>query len=554
MSKRIFIDGNINSELCIIATDGQEINYFDYSDELIASKKNNIYLGIVSRVEPSLQAAFIDFGSEKKAFLPFDEIHPSYFKIPHNEKLIETDKNKPTNETDEKQNKKHFLSFYRKYKIQDVIKKDQVLLIQIVKEERGTKGAAITTFISLPGRYSVLLPNNSSNGGVSKKIANPLDRKRLKKLHDGFNLPDGMSIIIRTNAISAEDEDIIADFNYLRKLWTKIREETLKSKAPKLISELDTPIIKVARDLNQRSVDEIIFSDLKTMKEYKKLEGEFSVNKNKKITHYKEKLPLFESYGIKNPINLLSEENIYMKSGGYLVINPTEALTSVDINSGRSTSEKNIEITALNTNLEACDEIFKQVQLRNIAGLIVIDFIDMSINGNNNKVERKIKELFYKDRARVQLTKISQFGLMEISRQRIGQSIYETFFKKCECCNGNGLRKTKSIIIHNIITLIKNLNSLDITKEYEINIDKSFFGENKIEIIKRIKSLKLKFDVKFIEIEENLIHKIFEIDQKIVELINNKSKENIVKNTTPENNSEKSYRRKIKKKIVEDIT
>ena len=554
MSKRIFIDGNINSELCIIATDGQEINYFDYSDDLIASKKNNIYLGIVSRVEPSLQAAFIDFGSEKKAFLPFDEIHPSYFKIPHNEKLIETDKDKPTNETDEKQNKKHFLSFYRKYKIQDVIKKDQVLLIQIVKEERGTKGAAITTFISLPGRYSVLLPNNSSNGGVSKKIANPLDRKRLKKLHDGFNLPDGMSIIIRTNAISAEDEDIIADFNYLRKLWTKIREETLKSKAPKLISELDTPIIKVARDLNQRSVDEIIFSDLKTMKEYKKLESEFSVNKNKKITHYKEKLPLFESYGIKNPINSLSEENIYMKSGGYLVINPTEALTSIDINSGRSTSEKNIEITALNTNLEACDEIFKQVQLRNIAGLIVIDFIDMSINGNNNKVERKIKELFYKDRARVQLTKISQFGLMEISRQRIGQSIYETFFKKCECCNGNGLRKTKSIIIHNIITLIKNLNSLDITKEYEINIDKSFFGENKIEIIKRIKSLKLKFDVKFIEIEENLIHKIFEIDQKIIELINNKSKENIIKNTTPENNSEKSYRRKIKKKIVEDIT
>jgi ribonuclease E len=288
------------------------------------------------------------------------------------------------------------------------------------------------------------------------------------------------------------------------------------------------------------------------MKEYKKLEGEFSVNKNKKITHYKEKLPLFESYGIKNPINSLSEENIYMKSGGYLVINPTEALTSVDINSGRSTSEKNIEITALNTNLEACDEIFKQVQLRNIAGLIVIDFIDMSISGNNNKVERKIKELFYKDRARVQLTKISQFGLMEISRQRIGQSIYETFFKKCECCNGNGLRKTKSIIIHNIITLIKNLNSLANAEKYEINIDKSFFTENKIEIIKRIKSLKLKFDIKFIEIEKDLIHKTFEIDQKIVELLNNKSKENIIKNTTPDNNSEKSYRRKIKKKIVED--
>ena len=554
MSKRIFIDGSINSELCIIATDGQEINYFDYSDDLIASKKNNIYLGIVSRVEPSLQAAFIDFGSEKKAFLPFDEIHPSYFKIPHNEKLIETKDDKNNDAEEEKQNRKNFLSFYRKYKIQDVIKKDQVLLIQIVKEERGTKGAAITTFISLPGRYSVLLPNNSSNGGVSKKISNPLDRKRLKKLHDGFNLPDGMSIIIRTNAISAEDEDIIADFNYLRKLWTKIREETLKSKAPKLISELDTPIIKVARDLNQRSVDEIIFSDLKTMKEYKKLESEFSVNKNKKITHYKEKLPLFESFGIKNPINSLSEENIYMKSGGYLVINPTEALTSIDINSGRSTSEKNIEITALNTNLEACEEIFKQVQLRNIAGLIVIDFIDMSINGNNNKVERKIKELFYKDRARVQLTKISQFGLMEISRQRIGQSVYETFYKKCECCNGNGLRKTKSIIFHNIISLIKNLNSLDKTDEYEIQIDKTFFQENKAELVKRVKALKLKFNVKFIEVEEGLMHKVFEIDKKILELINNKSKENIIKNNIPESNSDKSYRRKIKKKSIEEIT
>jgi len=554
MSKRIFIDGSINSELCIIATDGQEINYFDYSDDLIASKKNNIYLGIVSRVEPSLQAAFIDFGSEKKAFLPFDEIHPSYFKIPHNEKLIETKDDKNNDAEEEKQNRKNFLSFYRKYKIQDVIKKDQVLLIQIVKEERGTKGAAITTFISLPGRYSVLLPNNSSNGGVSKKISNPLDRKRLKKLHDGFNLPDGMSIIIRTNAISAEDEDIIADFNYLRKLWTKIREETLKSKAPKLISELDTPIIKVARDLNQRSVDEIIFSDLKTMKEYKKLESEFSVNKNKKITHYKEKLPLFESFGIKNPINSLSEENIYMKSGGYLVINPTEALTSIDINSGRSTSEKNIEITALNTNLEACEEIFKQVQLRNIAGLIVIDFIDMSINGNNNKVERKIKELFYKDRARVQLTKISQFGLMEISRQRIGQSVYETFYKKCECCNGNGLRKTKSIIFHNIISLIKNLNSLDKTDEYEIQIDKTFFQENKVELLKRVKALKLKFNVKFIEVEEGLMHKVFEIDKKILELINNKSKENIIKNNIPESNSDKSYRRKIKKKSIEEIT
>ncbi len=550
MSKRIFIDGSINSELCIIATDGQEINYFDYSDDLVSNKKNNIYLGTVSRVEPSLQAAFIEFGSEKKAFLPFDEIHPSYFKIPHNEKINLNENRKNTEYEDERENKKQFLSFYRKYKIQDVIKKDQVLLIQIVKEERGTKGAAITTFISLPGRYSVLLPNNSSAGGVSKKISNPLDRKRLKKLHDNFNLPEGMSLIIRTNAISAEDEDIIADFNYLRKLWTKIREDTLKSKAPLLITELDTPIIKIARDFNQRTIDEIIFSDLKTMNLYKKLEKDFSVKTNKKITHYKEKSPLFENYGIKNPINSLTEENIYLKSGGYLVINPTEALTSIDINSGRATSEKNIEITALNTNLEACIEIFKQVQLRNIAGLIVIDFIDMNINSNNLKVERKIKELFYKDRSRVQINKISQFGLMEISRQRIGQSIYETFYKKCECCEGNGFKKTKSITIHNIIDMIKGLNATGNKDDVEIAIDQRFFEENSTEIKNKVKAVKPSFKINF-TCKSNL-QNLFEFNEELHNKVKNNTKDMLEKNKIKDISTDKTYRRKIKKKLVEN--
>ena len=550
MSKRIFIDGSINSELCIIATDGQEINYFDYSDDLVSNKKNNIYLGTVSRVEPSLQAAFIEFGSEKKAFLPFDEVHPSYFKIPHNEKINLNENRKNTENEDERENKKQFLSFYRKYKIQDVIKKDQVLLIQIVKEERGTKGAAITTFISLPGRYSVLLPNNSSAGGVSKKISNPLDRKRLKRLHDNFNLPEGMSLIIRTNAISAEDEDIIADFNYLRKLWTKIREDTLKSKAPLLITELDTPIIKIARDFNQRTIDEIIFSDLKTMNLYKKLEKDFSVKTNKKIIHYKEKSPLFENYGIKNPINSLTEENIYLKSGGYLVINPTEALTSIDINSGRATSEKNIEITALNTNLEACIEIFKQVQLRNIAGLIVIDFIDMNINSNNLKVERKIKELFYKDRSRVQINKISQFGLMEISRQRIGQSIYETFYKKCECCEGNGFKKTKSITIHNIINMIKGLNATGNKDDVEIAIDQRFFEENSVKIKNKIKTIKPSFKINF-TYKSNL-QNLFEFNEELLNKVKNSTKDMLEKNKIKDISTDKTYRRKIKKKIVEN--
>ncbi len=549
MSKRIFIDGNINSELSIIAVDGQEINYFDYSDDLATSKKNNIYLGIISRVEPSLQAAFIEFGSEKKAFLPFDEIHPSYFKIPHNEKIF-TNNEKSNDIDDEKESKKHFLSFYRRYKIQDVIKKDQVLLIQIVKEERGTKGAAVTTFISLPGRYSVLLPNNSSTGGVSKKISNPLDRKRLKKLHDNFNLPEGMSLIIRTNAISAEDEDIIADFNFLRKLWTRIREDTLKSKAPILISELDTPIIKVARDFNQRSIEEIIFSDLKTMKLYKKLEKDFSVKSNKKFTHYKDKLPLFESYGIKNPINSLTEEYIYLKSGGYLVINPTEALTSIDINSGRSTSEKNIEITALNTNLEASYEIFKQVQLRNIAGLVVIDFIDMNINANNLKVERKIKELFYKDKSRVQINKISQFGLMEISRQRIGPSIYETFYNKCDCCDGSGFKKTDSIIIHNIISNIKGINAIGNKDKVDIKIDENFYNKNSKKINKKIELIDITFKVSFTK--ENMPKEVYEFNQDLINKVKNNNREIVEKNKIQDSNNDKSYRRKIKKKIIEN--
>ena len=549
MSKRIFIDGNIDSELCIIAADGQEINYFDYSDDLATTKKNNIYLGTVSRVEPSLQAAFIEFGSEKKGFLPFDEIHPSYFKIPHNEKIL-INQNEKNNEIDDiKESKKKFLSFYRKYKIQDVIKKDQVLLIQIVKEERGTKGAAMTSFISLPGRYSVLLPNNTSTGGVSKKISNPLDRKRLKKLHDNFNLPEGMSLIIRTNAISGEDEDIVADFSYLRKLWTKIREDTLKSKAPVLITELDTPIIKIARDFNQRTIDEIIFSDLKTMKLYKKLEKDFSVKSNKKILHYKDKLPLFENYGIKNPINSLTEENIYLKSGGYLVINPTEALTSIDINSGRSTSEKNIEITALNTNLEAAEEIFKQIQLRNIAGLIVIDFIDMNINTNNTKVERKIRELFYKDRSRIQMTKISQFGLMEISRQRIGQSIYETFYTKCDCCGGSGFKKSNSIIINNIISSVKSINAIENNEDIEILIDEDFYNKNSKVINKKIKLINLSFEVKFTS--KSMPIDVFEFDQELISKVKNNTKEFIDKIKTDDSNNEKSYRRKIKKKLVE---
>jgi len=575
MSKKIFIEGTTNTELSITATNDQKIEYFDFSVEESKSKKSNIYLCTVSRVEPSLQAAFVDYGEDKKAFLPFDEIHPSYFKIPQSDKVTdEAGEVKDDNFDQEKNNKKNFLDFYRKYKIQDVIKKDQVILIQIIKEERGSKGAAVSTFISLPGRYCVLLPNNSATGGVSKKISSPQDRKRLKTIHEKLNLPEGMSLIIRTNATDSDEEDINSDFDYLKKLWTDIRTETLKSKAPKLIYEIDSPLIKIIRDIYNDSYDEIVVSNPQTYKEFKKIEKDFTNSGKSLIKQFKGEGALLESNGIKNPIAGLSNTNVYMKSGSYLVINPTEALTSFDINSGKSTSEKNIEITALNTNLEACDEIYNQVVLRNIAGLIVIDFIDMTSNANNFKVEKKMRQLFQNDKSRVQMNKISQFGLMEISRQRVGHSIYEIFFNTCECCDGNGFIKSKNIIFQEITSTIKNIIAVEKIEEIDLKIDKDFFIDNKDELLERIKIFlpkKIKINYfceekinKYFEFNNNLLEKIahnlkntqIKLSEKQVKLSNKEikkseeSEESNIKDTKSDN---KRYTRKIKKK-TSDVT
>ena len=567
MPKKIFIEGTTSTELSITATNEQKIEYFDFSVEESKSKKSNIYLCTVSRVEPSLQAAFVEYGEEKKAFLPFDEIHPSYFKIPQSDKETEEVTTTDSDDRDqEKTNKKNFLDFYRKYKIQDVIKKDQVILIQIIKEERGSKGAAVSTFISLPGRYCVLLPNNSATGGVSKKISNPQDRKRLKTIHEKLNLPEGMSLIIRTNATDSNADDINSDFDYLKKLWTDIRTETLKSKAPKLIYEIDSPLIKIIRDIYNDSYDEIVVSSPKTYKEFKKIEKDFTNSKKSLVKQFKGEGALLESNGIKNPIAGLSNTNVYMKSGSYLVINPTEALTSFDINSGKSTSEKNIEITALNTNLEACDEIYNQVVLRNIAGLIVIDFIDMTSNANNFKVEKKMRQLFQNDKSRVQMNKLSQFGLMEISRQRIGHSIYEIFFNKCECCDGNGLIKSKNIIFQEITSTIKNIIAIEKTKEIDLKIDKDFYAKCKDELLERIniflpKKIKINYlcdekNNKYFEFDNNLLEKIahslknkqIKLSEELVKLNDKENKEIKESNIEETKNDNKKYSRKIKKK------
>ncbi len=572
MSKRIFIEGNNNTELSIVATNGQNIEYFDFSAKESKTKKNNIYLCTVSRVEPSLQAAFVDYGEDKKAFLPFDEIHPSYFKIPQSDQEIKNIDNKEVEVVDdEKTNKRNFLDFYRKYKIQDVIKKDQVLLMQIIKEERGSKGASVSTFISLPGRFCVLLPNNSASGGVSKKISNPQERRKLKSIHENLNLPDGMSLIIRTNATGSSELDIQTDFEYLKKLWTDVRSKTLKSKAPKLIYELDSPLIKIVRDVYNTSYEEVLVSDLQTFKEFKNIEKDFNSEKTV-FKHYKKKGPLLEAYGIKNPINTLTKTNVYLKSGSYLVINPTEALTSFDINSGKSTSQKNIEITALNTNLEACEEIYNQVILRNIAGLIVIDFIDMTSNANNFQVEKKMRILFQNDKSRVQMNKISQFGLLEISRQRVGKSIYEVFYNKCECCDGEGLVKIKNVILLEITSILKNIVILKGIKLLNIKIKENFYELNHEEIMERITSI-LPTSIKVNMEKSNDIESIYEFDKDIIEKISINFKQELLKIkkeiVEPEKNipekknkiprikktknqeipeEEKKYRRKIKKK------
>ncbi|HEY6661849.1 MAG TPA: ribonuclease E/G [Sphingomicrobium sp.] len=503
MSMRMLIDARHPEETRVAVVKGNRIEEFDFESVEHKQLKGNIYLAKVTRVEPSLQAAFVDYGGNRHGFLAFSEIHPDYYQIPkadreallreeaehaaEEERLrsaeldddfgdsdsdddrerdndreesdyengngdgdeaeqpadVGSESNRsPVDESAADELRKKRQALRRRYKIQDVIQRRQVLLVQVVKEERGNKGAALTSYLSLAGRYCVLMPNTSHGGGISRKISNGADRKRLKSIMGDLNLPKTMGLIVRTAGLQRTKVEIKRDFDYLARLWDEIRERTLGSTAPALIYR-DSDLIKRAiRDLYHRDIDEVIVEGDEGFKAARGFMKLLMPSHVRRVKQHSETTPLFQRYGAEDQLSAMYQPMVQLKSGGYLVINPTEALVSIDINSGRSTREHNIEQTAYNTNIEAAAEIARQLRLRDMAGLIVIDFIDMEQNSHVRKVEKAMKDALKNDRARIQVGRISSFGLMEMSRQRLRTGVLEASTKACPHCEGTGLMRT----------------------------------------------------------------------------------------------------------------
>ncbi len=485
MTKRMLIDATHVEETRVVIVDGTKLDELDIETSTKKQLKGNIYLAKVARVEPSLQAAFVDYGGNRHGFLAFNEIHPDYYQIPVadrealKEALLEEDKDDEheteadaetesaeDEESDERivetvsENEADEVAARRfkqikKYKIQEVIHRGQVLLVQVIKEERGNKGAALTTYLSLAGRYCVLMPNNARGGGVSRKITNAADRKRLKGIVSKLPLPTGMSVIVRTAGKERTSLEIKRDYDYLIKTWVQIRETTMESSAPALIHEEGNLIKRALRDMYTRDIEEILIegeSEYKMARDFMKM---LTPSHAKKVKLYKdETIPLFFRYQVEAQLEALHSNIVQLKSGAYLVMDQTEALVAIDVNSGRATKERNIEETALKTNLEAADEIARQLRLRDMAGLVVIDFIDMEEARNNHAIERRMKEALKRDRARVQMGRITGFGLMELSRQRLHSSFIETSYSVCPHCRGKGMiRSTQSASIHTLHVL-----------------------------------------------------------------------------------------------------
>ncbi|MEZ0260543.1 MAG: ribonuclease E/G [Alphaproteobacteria bacterium] len=559
MTKRMLIDATHPEETRVAVVTGSRLDEYDFETVVRKQLKGNIYLVKVTRVEPSLQAAFVDFGGNRHGFLPFPEIHPDYYRIPiaDREALLAEERalaaeqaaredeedaaelaaqgqsiedfddeeedgtedeanaaaddyvpkhtgsiaeeiardgviSEPEEDNDEEEASSetsseeqhpapqesalsegaapaseggeqpapekddvetvggdaveqpvYRSSIKRRYKIQEVIKRNQIMLIQIAKEERGNKGAAVTSYISLPGRYCVLMPNSPRGGGVSRKVSNAKDRQRLKKILIELNVPEGMSVILRTAGVSRSKAEIKRDLDYLLRLWDQIRELTLQSTAPALIYEEGNLIKRAIRDLYRREIDEVHVAGEEAYKTAHDFMRTLMPSHASRIQHYTDNsMPLFFRYQVESQIDEIHSPTVHLKSGGYIVINPTEAMVSIDVNSGRATKGRHIEETALKTNLEAADEVARQLRLRDQGGLIVIDFIDMEDKRNNRIVERRLRDAMQHDRARIQLGRISAFGLLELSRQRLHPSLVETNFETCKHCNGAGLVRT----------------------------------------------------------------------------------------------------------------
>ncbi|MEM1284148.1 MAG: ribonuclease E/G [Pseudomonadota bacterium] len=511
MSSKMLIDATHREETRVVVKRGNRVEEFDYETAAKKQLRGNIYLAKVTRVEPSLQAAFVDYGGNRHGFLAFSEIHPDYYQIPQadrdallaeekeasddeapqaseQEAETQSEENDATvddvseddaeglsqkaavtaglfvsddadSESEESEDvdesgsddaleeaRPRRRANRRHYKIQEVIKRRQIILVQVVKEERGNKGAALTTYLSLAGRYAVLMPNTPRGGGISRKITSASDRKRLKEIVSDLDVPDGMGVILRTAGANRTKVEIKRDFEYMMRLWETVRDLTLKSAAPALVYEEGSLIKRSIRDLYSRDIDSVLVAGDDGYREAKDFMRMLMPSHARNVQPYRDPTPLFTAHGVEDQLDSMFEPTVRLKSGGYLVINQTEALVAIDVNSGKSTKEHNIEDTALQTNLEAADELARQLRLRDLAGLVVCDFIDMEEKRNNRAVEKRMKEALKSDRARIQVGRISHFGLLEMSRQRIRTSLLESTMVPCEHCSGTGFVRAPSAV------------------------------------------------------------------------------------------------------------
>ena len=585
MAKNLYIDASHPSETRVVLKSNENIEDYEYESINNTLIKNNIYLGKVSRIEPSLQAAFIDFGRERHGFLPFNDIQSDYYQLPtsdiekikeeeekaREELLKESEKNEETildnndseinnqdpinkvqneNNSENKINNTRFRS--KRYKIQEVIKPNQVILVQVIKDERGMKGAALTTFISIAGKYIVLMPNTPKGGGISRKIFNPAERKKIRFILNEIEIPKEMGIIVRTAGSNKTKNEIDNDLKNLIKGWDVIKEKAMNSMAPSIVHKESDVIKRAIRDMYDDDTQNIVIEGTDAYQRTKNYMKILMPNHTKKIKKYRDKIPLFVKEKIEPKLYEIFETEVKLSSGGYLVINPTEALVSIDVNSGKSIKQRNVESTALDTNLEAAEEIGRQIKLRDLSGLIIIDFIDMMNYGNRRQVERKLKDKCRMDRARIQIGRISNFGLLEMSRQRLRESNVKW---KINLSNESFALKILKFVelksIQNkskVIKIFLNEKITNFIEENYLNDINYFKKKNKVSInLENDKSLSFSdYKIQFLSKTNKIIESVEEISVLKKVEINKNDKIKIKKLPKRKNYKKKYFKKKIK--------
>ena len=583
MEKNLYIDASHPDETRVVLKENGNIEDYEYETTKSNLIKNNIYLGKVSRIEPSLQAAFVDFGRERHGFLSFNDIQSDYYQLPssdlnkikleeerhreelakksvindvsskeNDEKLIDNKKIENGFQASEEELKKKIPS--KRYKIQEVIKPNQVILVQVLKDERGLKGAALSTFISIAGKYIVLMPNTPKGGGISRKIFNSGDRKKIRTILNEINIPKEMGLIVRTAGSNKTKRDIEYDLSSLIETWDKIKDNAMNSMAPALIHQESDIIKRTLRDIYDDDTKNIIIEGNTGYQKAKNFMKLLMPNNLKKIKKYRDKQPLFIKEKIEEKLNEIYDTTVKLNSGGYLVINPTEALVSIDINSGKSIRQKNVESTALDTNLEAAEEIARQIKIRDLSGLIIIDFIDMMNFSNRRHVERRLKERCRKDRARVQIGRISSFGLLEMSRQRLRESSVQW---NISLTNSSFAQKIIKLIEVNAIIKKAKIIKVQIPEKINTFLKENF--NNDIKYLEKKNKIKINFDDdKSLLVPEYLIEfqnkskKVLDKMENKIEIKkhhkeNNDLKLNKKNFKVSNNNKKKFYKRKNKK-------